>query len=84
MKLFPRLAKTLIGLLAACLLVVVMFRWFEHSQVYHPNRVLTATGAELGRPFEDVRFKAGDGVELLARPGRDRPAELGARHRVYG
>lgn len=64
MKLLPRLAKTLIGLLAACLLVVVMFRWFEHSQVYHPNRVLTATGAELGRPFKDVRFKAGDGVEL--------------------
>ena len=41
-----------------------MFRWFEHSQVYHPDRVLTATGAELGRPFEDVSFKASDGVEL--------------------
>ena len=41
-----------------------MFRWFEHSQVYHPDRTLTATGAELGRPFEDVRFRAGDGVEL--------------------
>ena len=41
-----------------------MLRWFEHSQVYHPDRVLTATGAELGRPFEDVRFKASDGVEL--------------------
>jgi hypothetical protein len=41
-----------------------MLRWFEHSQVYHPDRVLAATGAELGRPFEDVRFKASDGVEL--------------------
>ena len=41
-----------------------MLRWFEHSQVYHPDRVLTATGAELGRPFEDVLFKASDGVEL--------------------
>jgi fermentation-respiration switch protein FrsA (DUF1100 family) len=41
-----------------------MLRWFEHCQVYHPNRVLTATGAALGRPFEDVRFKASDGVEL--------------------
>jgi fermentation-respiration switch protein FrsA (DUF1100 family) len=41
-----------------------MLRWFEHSQVYHPDRVLTATGAELGRPFEDVRFRASDGVEL--------------------
>ena len=59
-----KLAKTLIGLLAVCLLMMLMFRWFEHSQVYHPDRVLTATGAELRRPFEDVRFKASDGVEL--------------------
>src|SRR5439155_15732579 len=41
-----------------------MLRWFEHSQVYHPDRVLIATGAELGRPFENVSFKASDGVEL--------------------
>lgn len=41
-----------------------MLRWFEHSQVYHPDRILAATGAELGRPFEDVRFKASDGIEL--------------------
>jgi uncharacterized protein len=57
-------AKTLIRLLAACLLMFLMFRWFEHSQVYHPSREMGATGAELGRPFEDVRFKASDGVEL--------------------
>jgi hypothetical protein len=41
-----------------------MLRYFEYSQVYHPDRVLSATGAELGRPFEDVFFAAGDGVEL--------------------
>src|SRR2546423_500014 len=41
-----------------------MLRWFEHSQVYHPDRILTATGAELGRPFENVSFKAKDGVNL--------------------
>jgi len=41
-----------------------MLRWFEHSQVYHPDRVLITTGAELGRPWEDVLFKASDGVEL--------------------
>ena len=64
MKLAPKLAKTLLELLAACLLIVLMLRWFEHSQVYHPNRVLDATGAELGRPFEDVSFKASDGVAL--------------------
>ena len=59
-----KLTKTLIELLVGCLLIVLMLRWFEHSQVYHPDRVLTATGAELGRPFEDVHFKASDGVEL--------------------
>jgi fermentation-respiration switch protein FrsA (DUF1100 family) len=41
-----------------------VLRWFEHSQVYHPDRVLTATGAELGRPFEDIWFSASDGVKL--------------------
>jgi uncharacterized protein len=64
MRLAPRLAKALIALLVTCLLLFFMFRWFEYSQVYHPDRILTATGAELGRPFEDVMFKATDGVEL--------------------
>jgi alpha-beta hydrolase superfamily lysophospholipase len=44
--------------------MVRVLRWFEHSQVYHPDRFLTATGAELGRPFEDVWFQASDGVKL--------------------
>jgi len=64
MKQARMLTKKLIGLLVTCLLIVLMLCWFEHSQVYHPDRVLTATGAELGRPFEDVRFKVSDGVEL--------------------
>jgi hypothetical protein len=64
MKPAPKLAKTLLELVAACLLVVLMLRWFEHSQVYHPDRAMAATGPELGRPFEDVFFKADDGVEL--------------------
>src|SRR5258707_10314439 len=41
-----------------------MLRWFEHSQVFHPDRVLTATGAELGRPFEEAWFSTSDGVRL--------------------
>ncbi len=41
-----------------------MLRWFEHNQVYHPSRLLQATGAELGRPYEDVYFRSSDGVEL--------------------
>ena len=64
MKRPRKFAKTLLELLAACLLIFLMLRWIEHSQVYHPDRVMAATGAELGRPFEDVFFKASDGVEL--------------------
>ncbi len=51
-------------LLVALVIVFVMFRWFEHSQVFHPSRQLEATPDQLRRPFEDVRFKASDGVEL--------------------
>ena len=47
-----------------CGVVFLMWRWFEHNQVYHPSRVLDASGAELNRPFEDVWFKAKDGVKL--------------------
>ncbi len=41
-----------------------MLHWFEHSQVFHPARMMIATGAELNRPFEDVWFEAADGVSL--------------------
>jgi uncharacterized protein len=53
-----------VRLLVAFAVLFVMFRWFEHSQVYHPTRALEATPAELGRAFEDVRSRTGDGVEL--------------------
>lgn len=52
-----------------------MLRWFEHSQVYHPDRFVTATGAELGRPFEDIWFHASDGPKLN---GWFYPAEPGS------
>ena len=42
----------------------MLLRWFERNQVYHPSRILDATGQELGRPCENVFFKAADGVEL--------------------
>jgi fermentation-respiration switch protein FrsA (DUF1100 family) len=64
MKQRRKILKILARLLEVGLLLVIMLRWFEHSQVYHPDRFLTATGAELKRPFEDVWFKAKDGVEL--------------------
>jgi alpha-beta hydrolase superfamily lysophospholipase len=41
-----------------------MLRWFEHSQVYHPDRILVATGEELGRPFENIWLRTRDGVKI--------------------
>jgi len=56
--------KRVIRLAIAIVLLLVMLRWFEHSQVYLPSRALEAAPAELGRAFEDARFKADDGVAL--------------------
>jgi fermentation-respiration switch protein FrsA (DUF1100 family) len=58
----------------------MLFRWFEHSRVYHPKRQLEATGAELGRPFENVFFKSSDGVELN---GWFYPAAASAPHEQW-
>jgi alpha-beta hydrolase superfamily lysophospholipase len=43
-----------------------MLRWFEHSQVYHPDRLLIANGGELGRPFENLLLKTSDGIGIHA------------------
>jgi uncharacterized protein len=56
--------QNLLKALLALLLIVMLLRWLEHSLVYHPGRTMDATGADLGRPFEDVFFKTADGVEL--------------------
>jgi uncharacterized protein len=41
-----------------------MLRAFEHRQIFHPDRFMMFTGAELGRPFEDVFFSTSDGLQL--------------------
>lgn len=41
-----------------------MIRWFEHRQVYVPNRTLEASAADLARPFEEVRFTSSDQTAL--------------------
>jgi uncharacterized protein len=46
--------------------IFVVLRRFEHSQVYRPSRELEASGAELGRAFENIFFKTSDGLELNA------------------
>ena len=38
-----------------------MIRWFEHRQVYAPSATLEFTPEH---PYEDVSFKAKDGVKL--------------------
>jgi fermentation-respiration switch protein FrsA (DUF1100 family) len=49
--------KNLIGVLLAPVAFYMLFRWFEHTQVYQPFTRLEANGDVLGRPFEDVYFQ---------------------------
>jgi len=53
-----------VRLVLAVVVLFVMLRWFEHSQVYHPFREHEGSPTELGLAFEDVRFKTSDGIEL--------------------
>lgn len=39
-------------------------RWFEHGQVYHPDKVLDPLEMKRADPFEDVWFKTQDGISL--------------------
>ncbi|HVV71680.1 MAG TPA: alpha/beta hydrolase, partial [Verrucomicrobiae bacterium] len=61
----PQTWKRFCGaLLAGGISIIIVLRWFEHNQVYHPSRNWYATGDELGRPFEKVFFESSDGVKL--------------------
>src|SRR5579864_1795974 len=62
----PRRAwrRNLLFLLAGTVMGDILVHQFELSQVYHPDRTIYATGRELGRPMEDVSFRARDGIEL--------------------
>src|SRR5262245_43712722 len=56
--------RTIASLAVLFVLFYGMPRFFEKSQVYFPQRILEASGAELGRAFENVSFIAKDGVCL--------------------
>lgn len=43
-----------------------MLRWFEHGQIYRPDKEWVTTGAEVGRPFQDIYFDSTDGIRLNA------------------
>ena len=53
-----------LGLLLTPVVLYGLFRWFEYNQVYHPSRNMDASGADLGRPWEEVAFSARDGTQL--------------------
>lgn len=55
-----RLGKTALVLAV----LFMLLRWFEQKQTYHPSHTLYASGAELGRPWEEARFTTTDGVKL--------------------
>jgi fermentation-respiration switch protein FrsA (DUF1100 family) len=44
--------------------LLMLLRWFEHAQTYHPTRTFDAGAAQLGRAWEDAHFAASDGVKL--------------------
>lgn len=50
--------------LALLVVLSAVLRWFEHRQVYVPDRELEASCAALRRPAEEVQFQTGDGVRL--------------------
>ena len=56
--------QRLLKFAVVCLLLLMLLRWFEHSQVYHPSRKMDAAGTTAAQPFEDVFFKTSDGVKL--------------------
>jgi hypothetical protein len=59
-----RAIKNLAGLLLFPFALYFMFRWFEHSQIYHPSRSLAFEASEVGRPCRDVVLAAQDGTRL--------------------
>jgi pimeloyl-ACP methyl ester carboxylesterase len=77
-RLGGRWARLLLGLAV----IYLVLRWFEHCQVYQPDRQMETSGSELGRPFEEVHFQAADGVGLH---GWFFPADTDStrRHFVY-
>jgi fermentation-respiration switch protein FrsA (DUF1100 family) len=54
----------LLTLIIAAVALWLFFRWFERANVYQPTPAWWATGDDLRRAWEDVRFKSRDGLEL--------------------
>ncbi len=52
------------GLILGLAVILVILRWFERHQVYHPSRTMRADGSELGRPVETASIQTADGIAL--------------------
>src|SRR4051812_39628600 len=42
----------------------MFMRWFEHGQVYHPDKVLDPLEIKRAEPFEEAWLKTADGVSI--------------------
>lgn len=58
--------RTLVQAAIGIVLFLMFFRWFEHSQVYHPTHHLDPSAKQLAQPIEDVFFMTSDKVQLNA------------------
>ncbi|NQT33453.1 MAG: alpha/beta hydrolase, partial [Candidatus Omnitrophica bacterium] len=61
------LLKIVIYFISIVLLIaflVLFARWFEWSNIYFPNKYISATPKSIGLPYEDVYFRSADGVQL--------------------
>ena len=57
--------KRLVLLFAGLVVISMMLRWFEHSQVFQPTRLMGISGAELRQlGGQDVIFQSADGIKL--------------------
>ena len=58
----------------------MLLRWFEHGQVYHPDKVLDLIESKRAESFEDIWFKAQaqavHGIDFNQPPQAPLPAQL--------
>ena len=58
--------KNAIGLLLLPFVMIFLFRWFEHRQVYFPSKTFRGNADLLGQPWEEVSVQATDATRINA------------------
>ncbi len=64
MKRSRRWIGILIRAIIGFTIVLMLFRWYEHRQTYHPSRNVDVAVREFAGPSEDVFFRTRDNVQL--------------------